>query len=105
MTAPPRPTRRSQDTPRGRLSLARALSKFGICSRKEAVRMIGAGRVAVDGRVRAWPASRIDPGRDCVTVDGIRVGDDARRTTIALHKPAGYITSRTDPSRRATVYD
>ena len=32
------------------LSLARALSKFGVCSRKEAERWIEAGRVEVDGR-------------------------------------------------------
>jgi len=105
MTAPPRPANQPDGALRGRLSLARALSKFGICSRKEAARLIGAGRVAVDGCVTAWPASRIDPRRNRVTVDGIRVGDDPRRTTIALHKPVGYITSRTDPSRRATVYD
>ena len=90
---------------KGRLSLARALSKFGVCSRKEAIRLIGAGRVAVDGRVNDWPALRIDPRRSRVTVDGMQVGDDARRTTLVLHKPVGYITSRTDPRSRATVYD
>jgi 23S rRNA pseudouridine2605 synthase len=105
MTAPPRPASQPDGALRGRLSLARALSKFGICSRREAVRLIGAGRVAVDGCVTAWPASRIEPRRNRGTVDGVPVGDDTRRVTIALNKPAGYITSRTDPSRRATVYD
>jgi 23S rRNA pseudouridine2605 synthase len=87
------------------LSLARALSKFGVCSRGEAVRWIAAGRVSVDGRTVVWPQRRIDPRRSRVTVDGRRVGDDTDRVVLALHKPVGYITSRLDPGGRPTVYD
>jgi 23S rRNA pseudouridine2605 synthase len=90
---------------RGPLSLARALSKFGVCSRKEACRWIEAGRVELDGRVVRWPARRIDPRRQVVRVDGRRVGDDTERIVIVLNKPKGYITSRTDPGGRKTVYD
>jgi 23S rRNA pseudouridine2605 synthase len=89
---------------KGKVSLARALSKFGVCSRKEAARLIEAGRVQVKGKVARLPALRIDPRHDPVTVDGRRVGDDTERIVIALHKPKGYITSRTDPAGRATVY-
>ncbi|HEY7511750.1 MAG TPA: pseudouridine synthase [Vicinamibacteria bacterium] len=94
----------SRNATRGRVSLARALSKFGVCSRKEAERWIAAGRVAVDGRPVTAPQRRLDPGRALVTVDGLRVGDDAERVVLALHKPAGYITSRLDPGGRPTVY-
>ena len=90
---------------RGPLSLARALSKFGVCSRSEAVRWIEGGRVSVDGRTVVWPQRRIDPRRSRVTVDGRRVGDDTERVVLALHKPVGYITSRGDPGGRPTVYD
>lgn len=89
----------------GRLSLLRALSKFGVCSRSEAVRRIEAGRVRVGGRVERRPARRIDPRHDRVSVDGRRVGDLHETLVIALHKPVGYITSRTDPGGRPTVYD
>jgi 23S rRNA pseudouridine2605 synthase len=89
---------------KGRLSLARALSKFGVCSRKEAERWIEAGRVGIDGKVVRWPARRIDPRRDRVTVDGAPVGDSTERVVVALHKPPDYITTRTDPSGRPTVY-
>lgn len=87
------------------MSLARALSKFGVCSRAEAARWIEAGRVTVDGAVVRWPARRIDPRRNRVMVDGRSVGDHTTRVVIALHKPAGFITSRTDPRGRPTVYD
>lgn len=89
---------------KGPLSLARALSKFGVCSRREAERWIGDGRVAIGGHVVRAPTRRIDPRKDVVTVDGGRVGDDTARVAVALHKPAGYITSRTDPGGRLTVY-
>lgn len=90
---------------RGPLSLARALSKFGVCSRREAVRWIEAGRVAVDGREVRSSQRRIDPRKNRVAVDGLRVGDDAGRLVLALHKPVRYITSRVDPGGRPTVYD
>jgi 23S rRNA pseudouridine2605 synthase len=89
----------------GALSLARALSKFGVCSRKEAARWIEAGRVRVDDAVVRVPARRIDPRRNRVTVDGRKVDDATERIAIVLHKPAGYITSRGDPRGRPTVYD
>lgn len=89
----------------GPLSLARALSKFGVCSRAEAARWIEAGRVQVDGREVRVPARRIDPRRQEVRVDGRRVGDDTERIVLVLHKPVGYITSRGDPGGRPTVYD
>jgi pseudouridine synthase len=88
----------------GPLSLARALSKFGVCSRKEAERWIVAGRVSVDGIVVLWPQRRIDPRRQRVSVDGARVGDDAERVVVLFHKPAGYITTRVEPAGRPTVY-
>jgi pseudouridine synthase len=87
------------------LSLARALSKFGVCSRSEAVRRIEAGRVRLNGRVVKRPEARIDPERDEVSVDGEVVGDLVETLAIALHKPVGYVTTRRDPAGRPTVYD
>jgi 23S rRNA pseudouridine2605 synthase len=87
------------------VSLARALSKFGVCSRSEAVRVIEAGRVAVGGRIETCPARRIDPRHDRVSVDGRAAQDETERVVLALHKPRGFITSRSDPGGRPTVYD
>jgi 23S rRNA pseudouridine2605 synthase len=100
-----RPSKAPPGELRGRLSLARALSKFGVCSRKQAEAWIEAGRVSVGGRVVLFPARRIDPRRDAVRVDGRRVGDEKERLALLLHKPVGYITSRGDPGGRPTIYD
>jgi len=87
------------------VSLARALSKFGVCSRREAERIIAEGRVRVAGAVERSPRRRIDPRHDRVTVDGRHVGDDVERVVIAFHKPVGLVTTRVDPGGRPTVYD
>jgi 23S rRNA pseudouridine2605 synthase len=91
--------------PAGAVSLARALSKFGVASRREAERWIAAGRVRVNGTLERRSSRWIDPSRDRVLVDGRRVGDDAARVVIAFHKPKGFVTTRSDPGGRPTVYD
>lgn len=99
-----RPGRLSGPPADGRVSLARALSKFGVCSRKEAGRWIAAGRVRVAGALERSPDRRIDPRRDRVTVDGRAVDDETERIVLAFHKPAGLVTTRVDPAGRPTIY-
>lgn len=100
-----RPPHRPTGQTAGPLSLARTLSKFGVCSRKEAERIIEDGRVALNGQVVRAPARRLDPRADRVSVDGLPVSDQVARVTVILHKPVGYLTTRVDPGGRATVYD
>src|SRR5262245_38826807 len=107
-TSNPRRSRPTQPTlhPRtAKVSLARALSKLGVASRKQAEFIVREGRVTVRGRVVRDPALWIDPAHDPVTVDGRAVGDRTERVVLVLHKPVGYVTTREDPGGRPTVYD
>ncbi len=90
----------------GPVSLARALSKLGVCSRREAVRWIEAGRVQLDGKVVHTPDRRVDLRWARIDVDGQRVREeDKKRLVGILNKPEGYITTRVDDAGRPTIYD
>lgn len=84
------------------ISLNKYISSTGICSRREADRMIEAGRVHLNGAV-ARKGNRVMPG-DEVTLDGQVVGEKPKPVYIALHKPPG-ITSTTDRRDRDNIID
>jgi 23S rRNA pseudouridine2605 synthase len=83
--------------------LNRFLSRRGVASRRHADELIAAGRVTVNGAV-APLGSTVAPNADRVRVDGEEVGAQVL-VTLALHKPAGVVTTRRDPRRRRTVMD
>ncbi|MGF9763180.1 pseudouridine synthase [Microvirga sp. 0TCS3.31] len=85
------------------VSLARALSKLGFCSRTQAEVLITEGRVCVDGRVVRNVTTRVDPARVRITVDGEPIVAE-RKVYLMLNKPRGLVTTRDDPQERATVY-
>ncbi|SDG75915.1 pseudouridine synthase [Bosea robiniae] len=85
------------------VSLARALSKLGYCSRTQAEKLVREGRVTVDGRSVRQVELRIDPQRARLTVDGQTV-TAVRRIYLMLNKPRGIVTTASDPEGRQTVY-
>jgi pseudouridine synthase len=94
-----------------RVRLQRFLAQAGIASRRKSEDLIAAGLVQVNGRVVTATGTTVDPAADEVRLRGRRVtarfaeATPAAAIGIALHKPAGYLTARSDPGGRPTVYD
>jgi pseudouridine synthase len=81
------------------------LAAAGVASRREAERMILAGRVEVDGRVVTELGTRVDPARAQVRLDGGTVGVKEKPVYFLLHKPKGCLSTVRDPGGRPTVID
>lgn len=75
------------------------LARAGVASRRAGERLIGAGRVTVNGKPVVAPGSRVGPA-DRVMVDGREVAAAVAPRYLALHKPSGYLCSNHDPGRR-----
>ena len=84
--------------------IAKRIAAAGLCSRREAERWIAAGRVAVDGHTLASPAKTVLRS-NIVTVDGKPIPDAAAARMWLYHKPAGLLTTNSDPQARPTVFD
>ncbi len=84
--------------------LSKLLSRHGIASRREAEGWIQSGRVSVNGQP-ARLGQRVEEGRDQVCVDGKPIAPPPKRVCLMLHKPRGYVTTRSDEQGRRCVMD
>lgn len=84
--------------------VAKVIARAGVCSRREAEKLIAAGRVTLDGRVLDSPAVNVGP-ESVVTVDGQPLPAPEAPRLWRYHKPAGLITAARDPQGRPTVFD
>ena len=85
------------------MSLARALSKLGHCSRSRARPLIESGAVRVNGTVCANPDARVDMDRDRIDIDDVQLAPP-ERVYWMVNKPRGMVTTAADEQGRETVY-
>lgn len=85
--------------------LQKILSRAGVASRRAAEALIEEGRVSVNGTTVREMGTKADPTIDDIRVDGRRIKTAQPLRYILLNKPAGYVTTRSDPQRRPTVID
>jgi 23S rRNA pseudouridine2605 synthase len=84
--------------------IAKRIARAGVCSRRDAEKLIQAGRVAVNGTTIASPALNVTPS-DVIAVDGTALSRPERARLFRLHKVKGRITTARDPEGRPTIFD
>jgi 23S rRNA pseudouridine2605 synthase len=82
--------------------IAKFLAHSGVSSRRAAEELVRTGRVALDGQPVRDVATDVAPDAR-VTVDGEPVAPVRERVVVALHKPAGVVSTASDPQHRPTV--
>ncbi|MCI7262221.1 MAG: pseudouridine synthase, partial [Clostridiaceae bacterium] len=87
----------------GEIRLNKYLSESGICSRREADRLIEAGKVLVDGNV-AVMGMKILPGQR-VVCDGVPVGEKDRPVLLAVNKPRGIVCTTSEKDRAENIVE
>jgi 23S rRNA pseudouridine2605 synthase len=84
--------------------LAKRIAGAGVCSRREAEKLIEEGRVKVNGKTVKTPAFNVTAD-DAVIVNGKLLAAQDKVRLWLYHKPAGLITTHKDPQGRPTVFE
>lgn len=81
--------------------LNKFLAECGICSRREADRLIEAGRVTVSGQT-AQVGAQVEEGQE-ILVDGKPVARKKEKIVLLYHKPVGVVCTERDPHEKRTL--
>jgi 23S rRNA pseudouridine2605 synthase len=83
--------------------IAKVMARAGVCSRRDAEKLIGEGRVTLNGQPVTSPATKI-AGPALIAVDGKPIAEPEQTRLWRYHKPAGLVTTHRDPQGRPTVF-
>ena len=89
----------------GQIRLNKIIADAGIASRRAADQLILEGRVSVDGQVVLELGNKFDPEISDIKVDGESLNVNKSKTYLAFHKPAGVISTMSDPEGRSNLGD
>jgi 23S rRNA pseudouridine2605 synthase len=84
--------------------IAKVIARAGVCSRRDAEKLIADGRVSLDGEKVTTPGVRVGE-HQVVSIDGKPLSEPETTRLWRYHKPAGLVTSHRDPQGRPTVFN
>ncbi len=87
------------------IRLQKFLASCGICSRRNAEKLILDGKISVNGSVITELGTKVNPQKDVVVYKGEEVKLDNRHVYVLLNKPVGYVTTVKEQFGRPTVID
>ncbi len=87
----------------GGVRLNKFIANSGVCSRREADKIIESGRISINGEVVTQLGSKVQ-AEDVVELDGNSLKGE-QNVYVLLNKPKGFITTLKDPEGRRTVME
>src|SRR5438094_9183139 len=79
------------------------LAHAGVASRRKAETLIETGHVSVNGKISRELGSKADLDEDVIVVDGRTIREEQDKVYYVLYKPAGIVTTLSDPEGRTTI--
>lgn len=87
------------------IRLQKALAQAGIASRRASEQLILDGRVSVDGVQIRELGTKVNPKISVIKVDGETISQEKSKVYYAFHKPAGVLSTMSDPENRENLGD
>ena len=85
--------------------LQKFMADCGVASRRACESLIDEGRVKVNGKIVTTQGIKIDPIKTKVEVDNESIGQVKTKTYLAFNKPAGILSTMSDPEGRPSLQD
>ncbi|QPK94687.1 rRNA pseudouridine synthase [Actinomyces sp. zg-332] len=94
-----------ENTTQTGVRLQKVLSSAGVASRRASEILISKGRVTVNNKTVTQLGTRVDPEKDIIHVDGMRIVVAKNHLVLALNKPKGVVSTMFDPQGRYCLAD